>query len=302
MKQQTRSKQLLAIAAVIVAAIFWGCLGLFSRRLTDAGLDAMDKALVRMTVGLTGMGVYLLALHRDKFRVRLRDLWCFFGSGVVSLLFFMWCYFQCMQLTSLAVAGILLYTAPIFVMLLSALFFKEKLTKRKLIALCLAFGGCILVSGTGGGQSLTTRALVFGLGSGLGYGLYSIFSRFAVDRGYDSTTITFYTFVFCVLFCLPLADIPRIVSAAAADHSLILWYVLMGLLTGLASYQLYTWALQYLEASRASIIASLEPVVAAAAGVIVYQETLSLPGLLGICLVLCAIVLLSLKTKKVNNP
>ena len=302
MAQKTKSKQALATAAVVAAAVFWGCMGLFVRRLSAAGLDNLDIALVRTGVGLLGVGVYLLLFHRDKLRVRPKDLWCFFGTGIVSLLFFTWCYFHAIQATSLAVAGILLYTAPIIVMLLSVILFREKLTVLKIAALGLAFAGCVLVSGTGSGEPLTPQALLYGLGAGLGYALYSIFSRYAVNRGYEAWTITFYTFVFCVIGCLPLADLGAIVRCVAADPRMLLWYLAMGLLTAMASYLLYTWALEHLESSRASIIASVEPVVAAVAGVVVYHERLGWTSLLGIALVLSAVVLLSLGGKNVNNP
>ena len=73
---------------------------------------------------------------------------------------------------SLSTAAILLYTAPTIVMLLSALFFKEKITPIKLAALVMAFAGCCLVSGLGQGENaLSLGGLLFGLGSGVGYAL-----------------------------------------------------------------------------------------------------------------------------------
>ena len=61
------------------------------------------------------VGLYLLIFARDKLRVRLRDLWCFAGTGIVSLLLFSWCYFSGMQEASLSVMAVLLYTSPAFI-------------------------------------------------------------------------------------------------------------------------------------------------------------------------------------------
>ena len=118
-----------------------------------------------------------------------------------------------------------------------------------------------------------------------------------MDRGYSSWTITFYTFIFCALGCLPFADVGVIVQKTASMPSLIPWYLGLGLINTMLPYGIYTWALQYLESSRASIIASIEPVVAAVAGVVVYHETLGWVALAGIALVLSAIAVLSLRGK-----
>ena len=291
-----------AIAAVVAAASLWGLMGLFVRRFSAAGLGSLETTQLRITLGCLLLGAYLLLFHREKFRVRLRDLWCFVGTGIVSLLLFSCCYFRTMTLTSLAVAGVLLYTAPVFVMLLSALLFRERITGAKTAALLMAVVGCGLVSGIGAGSVLSAEGLALGLGSGFFSALYSIFGRYAIRRGYDSWTITFYTFLFCAaggaLLC-SWKDLGAALSAGGA--ALWLWAVLMGLLTAFAAYLLYTWGLQRIESSRASILASVEPVVAALVGVFVFEETLPLSTILGILLVLGAIAVLSWP-QRINNP
>ena len=113
----------------------------------------MELVAVRIFVTLISLGVYLLIGNRSKLKVRLKDLWCFFGTGIFSILFFSYCYFTTIQLTSLSVACILLYTAPVFVMVLSVFLFREKITLQKLMALVLAFAGCVLVTGLGGSKA-----------------------------------------------------------------------------------------------------------------------------------------------------
>lgn len=129
------------------------------------------------------LGIYLLLRHRELLAVRWKDLWCFAGTGIGSLLLLNWTYYSAMEHASLAVAGVLLYTAPAFVMLLSALLFRERVTGRKLLALFLAFFGCALVAGIGSDSHVSLLGLLFGLGAGVSYALYSIFGRYAVARG-----------------------------------------------------------------------------------------------------------------------
>ena len=95
---------------------------------------------------------------------------------------------------SLSTAAILLYTSPIWIMLMSVVFFREKLDRRKILALALAFAGCVLVSGISG-NGITPVGLLVGLGSGIGYGLYSILGTVAL-RKYSPFTVTTYTFLF----------------------------------------------------------------------------------------------------------
>ena len=136
-----KKKNMWAALPVLAAGTLWGLMGLFVRRLNAAGLGSMEVAELRILTGLALVGLYLLIARRDLLRVRLRDLWCFFGTGVISLLLFSNCYFTAMRYASLSAAAVLLYTAPAFVMVLSLLLFRERLTARKGAALGLAFLG-----------------------------------------------------------------------------------------------------------------------------------------------------------------
>ena len=115
-----------ATGCVLLAGIFWGSMGLFVRQLNAAGLYAIDVMQLRVLASAIFVGLYLLLFDRQKLRLRPRDIWCFAGSGICSLMLFSWCYFTGMQAASLAVMAVLLYTAPVFVMLMSIVFFRGK--------------------------------------------------------------------------------------------------------------------------------------------------------------------------------
>lgn len=286
-------KQSKSALCVLLAGTLWGSMGLFVRKLNAVGLYALDIVQLRIAVSLVLVGLYLLIFARDKLRVRLRDLWYFAGTGIVSLLLFSWCYFSGMQEASLSVMAVLLYTSPAFIVLLSVLLFRETLTRQKLLALVLTFTGCCLVSGLGSGSAVSMKGLLLGLGSGFFYALYSIFSRYAIERGYGSWTITFYTFLFCLLASAPLAHWGLIAQALSSDASVPVYALLMGLLTGFLAYIFYTKGLEGMESSRAGILASVEPVVGTIIGTLVFHEPLPVQSVLGIALVLGGIVVLS---------
>ena len=286
-----------ALAAVLAAGTFWGTMGFFARSLYAAGFGPLEVAQTRITTGLILVGLYILLFNRSQFRIKLKDIWCFLGTGIVSLLLFSTCYFSALNYTSLAVAAILLYTAPFFVMLMSLVLFKEKMNGKKVMALLLAFTGCVLVSGVGGDEDVSWIGILLGLGSGFFYALYSIFGRYAINRGYGAWTMTFYTFLFCSIGCAFLSDWQVIGSVMAADSTNIFWVLGLGFVTAFLPYVLYSTGLEHMESSKASILASVEPVVSALFGVFVFHETMSLWGVLGIALVLGAIVVLNVKKK-----
>ena len=135
------NKTTTSVIMILTAATGWGLIGVFSRPLSAAGLNAMQITGIRSLIVVIGMGVFLSVKDRSLFRIRLKDFWMFLGTGLFSIIFFNVCYFLTIEQTTLAAASILLYTAPCFVMLMSALFFKERVTVQKLAALVLAFAG-----------------------------------------------------------------------------------------------------------------------------------------------------------------
>ena len=283
--------------SILAAGSLWGLMGIFVRHFSADGLGSLEVTEIRIVMGLLIVGLYLLLFHREALRIRLRDLWCFLGTGILSLLLFSCCYFSAMNYTSLAVAAVLLYTAPVFVMLMSLLLFREKLTARKVLALALAFGGCVLVSGLGSGDAVSPMGLLLGLGSGFFYALYSIFGRYAINRGYHAWTLTFYTFLFCGLGGAFLTDWDAIGSVVAGD-GMGVWVVGMGVVTAFLPYVLYSLGLEHMESSQASILASIEPVVGTLVSVFVFHEAITVGGVLGIMLVLLAVAILSAPKKR----
>ena len=109
--------------SILAAGCLWGFMGLFRRYMGEAGFTSSGVIVLRCGVAAVCFGLTLLFTGPAQFKVKLRDLWCFLGSGVVSLLFFTFCYFQAMNYMSLSAAAILLYTAPAIVTLFSALLF-----------------------------------------------------------------------------------------------------------------------------------------------------------------------------------
>ena len=286
-------------AAILAAGCLWGFMGLFRRYMGEVGFSASDLIVLRCGIAALCFGLTLLFTGRGQFRIRLRDCWCFLGSGIVSLLFFTFCYFQAMNYMSLSAAAILLYTAPAIVTLLSALLFRERLTGTKMLAVVLAFLGCALVSGLGAGDmALSAAGILYGLGAGFGYAMYSIFARYALERGYSSNTINFYSCLLAAIGAALIWGVDGVFESVTASTQNLGLALGAGVLTCFLPYLLYTYGLTGMETGRASIMASVEPVVATLVGAVVFRESMSVLSYAGVALVLSAVVLLNVKTKR----
>lgn len=284
-----------ATASVLLAGTLWGIISLFIRQLSAAGLNALEISTVRLVVAALSFPLFLAVTQRDKLRVRLRDLWMFVGTGIVSVVLFNCFYFTTMLNSQASVAVVLLYTSPAFVMLLSALLFREALTGRKLLSLAMTFFGCVLVAGLlGGSVTLSPWTLATGLASGLFYALYTIFGRVALEK-YNTMTVTAYTFLFgAVGSCFVGHPLP-ILRTVAQKPPLILWCVGIGLVCTVLPYFFYTWGLQRMESGRAAILVAVEPLVGAVLGMTLYHESHDLAKLAGIALILGAILVVNLR-------
>lgn len=287
----------LAPVFVLSAGTLWGLMGIFVRKLGTFGFTSLQIACLRILFGAALFLVITGCYRRELLKIKLRDVGLFLGMGLLSLLLFTVCYFTTINLASLSVAAILLYTSPIWVMLMSAICFREKITGRKLLCAAMAFGGCVLVSGMGSAASLSPMVIATGLLSAVGYGLYSIFGTFAL-RKYQPLTVTTYAFLFGALgaavLCKP-TEIIAVIASAPNPGGLVLLLAVTAFVTAVLPYLLYTVGLSHMRASAAAIMASIEPVVATAAGALVFGEGLTLSAFAGIVLVLGAIVVLNAK-------
>ena len=293
------TKTNLGLLLIIIAASFWGSMGIFVRHLEAYGFSAIQIVSIRLTLAAVLFSILQIFIDCPGFKIAFRDIPLFLGLGLGSILFFTICYFSAITIMSLSTAAILLYTSPIWIMLMSAVFFHEKLNAKKLIALALAFAGCVLVSGISGG-GISAAGLLLGLGSGLGYGLYSILGTIALRR-YSPYAVTTWTFIFAACGSWFVSRPADMISnfARAENLPLLLGFcVLTALVTAVIPFLTYTHGLRKVEASKAGIIATLEPVVATLIGILCFGEGLTLLSATGILFILSAVVVLNFQSQR----
>ncbi len=292
-------KDTLGILYVLIAGILWGTMGVFVNYFDSIGLGSIDIAGVRVFFASVLVVLFILIKNPKLLKFRLRDIWCFIGSGLISLMIFTICYFRTIVLSSMSVAAVLLYTSPVFVIVLSLIIFKERITKIKAISCIVCVAGSAFVSGIIGSDTrITLAAFLLGITSGFAYALYSIFSRFALQKSYPSITITAYTFIFATAGLAFFVDIPTITNSILTKPSNCVIMLLSGLVTAVLPYLFYTMGLEKIESGKAAVVAAIEPVVAVILGGLIFHDDLSLIQYFGIILVILSIAIQNIKHKK----
>lgn len=276
--------------SVIAAGVLWGIISIFIKGMNAGKISPLQIVQLRTIIASAILALYLFFTDKKMLCFRLKDIWMFIGTGVISLTFFSLCYFQTIIESGASVAVILLYTSPIFVILLSLALFRERITAVKLIALVMTFAGCILVSGLGRDSGgITVKGFIVGLGSGLGYALYSIFSRYALKK-YHVLTIIFYTFLFSGISIIPVSGIA--LAGGLLQPHILLYGAGIAVFCTVLPYLFYTYGMTKLETGKAAILVTVEPLVGTLVGCCLYGEPMTVLKALGILLTFGAVILL----------
>ena len=268
---------------ILAAAISWGFIGIFSAVAFSQGLGPAEVAFWRALLAWGCFGTQAVWLRQTKVDRRDLPLLTFFGLFGITLFYIAYQY--AVKNGGAALAAVLLYTAPAWVVVSSLVLFREKLTVIKTTAVVLVMAGVYLISGTGigGDTAIAPIAIISGLISGFCYSLYYTAGKYFSTR-YSSANL--------FLYVLPIGALGTLPFVEFTDKTPIAWSALIGVAvvsTFFANYCYYN-GLKRLEAGRASIVATLEPVVAAVAAYLIYGEYFSTLGYLGALLILVAVV------------
>ena len=179
-----------SVVCITSAGILWGIIAIFISLLKDLGFNSLQCVAIRVFFSALCLVIY----DRSKLKIEFKDIIYFLGTGILSIIFFNYCYFEAIEVIGgVAIPALLLYMAPIFVMIMSFFFFHEKLNKRKVLALFITIIGLCFITGAFSQEvTLSGKAILLGLGAGFGYALYSIFSKMIIDKYEAVTIITLY--------------------------------------------------------------------------------------------------------------
>ena len=245
----------------------------------------MEVAFWRAVLAWGFFGIHAMATRAVRMRVKDMPMVVLFAITGVTL--FYGSYQLAIRAGGAAVAAVLLYTAPAWVAVLARFAFRELFTPAKVLALVLTLTGVVCVAWGGGSIAVTLPSLLFGLTAGFCYSLYYLFGKYFSTR-YTSPNLFFYLLPIGAATLLPWVDFTHKTMAA--------WGALLCIaaLSTYGAYFCYYQGLRHLEASRAAITATLEPVVAAVVAFFWWGETFGVTGYVGSMLILTAVLLMVL--------
>lgn len=268
---------------ILLAALFWGFFPVIGRLLFAAGIDPLWVASMRITLAALFYLLYGL-VSRRLFAVSRKDLPFFFLYGLLSAAGLSVFYLKAVSLLSSAAAAILLYSAPALVTVGSRIFFKEPVTRRRLLALGLTFAGCAFVVGRpfGAGSSVSWQGVLYGLLSGICYASLTLFGRVGLKK-YDATLNALLPTI-CAGACF-LAVRP-VWAAPFPSLKIFGLYCAIALVGTVIPVWLYLTGMQKgVKGCDASMIATLEPPFAALFGTLFFGDPLGPPQILGVAFV-----------------
>lgn len=289
-----------AVFSVVLAGILWGLIGIFIKKISTFGFDSIQIAFIRMFIAAVSFSLFIFIKDKALFKISIRDIWMFIGTGIISVSLFNICYFYTIINSEASLAVVLLYTSPVFVVLISAVLFKEKITLNKTIALILSFAGCVFTAGILGGIKVRPFIIVTGVASGLFYALYSIFGKFALKK-YNTYTVTAYTFIFGLIGDIFISKPNETLSIIVNNPASVLWCLGIGIISTVLPYFFYTKGLENLESGKAAILVAVEPLVGSVIGMTFLNESHNALKITGVFLILISIILLNIKFNEVKN-
>lgn len=291
-----RSRAATGLSLVFLAALLWGAIGLITPGILAQGVSPMEIAFWRALLGGLFFVIHAVASGRMGLQ-RQGDAGRFLLFSLLGVSTFFASLVLAIDAGGTTLAFILLYSAPIWVLFGAWLLLGESLGRRKLGLALLAVLGIVLVSGAGGdGVNITPAAIAWGLLAGLSYSSYYIFGKAVLER---YRPVTIYAWI------LPLGALPLLPLVTFAPKSATAWLLilLLAFMSTYLAYLLYYSGLAQVEASRAVLVATIEPVVAALLAAAFLGERLTAIGVLGAIQVLAASTLASVPRRgAVDDP
>lgn len=285
-------KKVIPVFIIMVAAFCWGTAGVFTKSIVPYGFSSADMVFIKSVVAL----VFLILINIRKgssiFRIRrLYDLKYMIVVSLFGYVFYGAMFVLTVGEMGVGIAGAMLYTKCVFVMLLEYFINKKKITGKMLITVVITILGCMGIAGLFSGtlDGITVKGLLYGFLSGVGFAIYDVMSKKTLEQ-YSSITVTFYTFLIASV-AVGLIINPVELMHIAVQNNLFPILILYGVIVSGLPYLLYVWALSKLDAGVAAIASSFELFTAVLAGRIIYNEPLNIITIISMAAILSAIVL-----------
>ena len=287
----------------ILAGFMFGSSGFFVRTLTQNGIDSTTLLFLMFSIAIIPLLIAIFLTDTKLLKIDLKDIplflvcaICIFGLNI--------CYNESMNTVPLSLAAVLLSLAPIYVLILAYILFREKITAKKLICMALAIFGCILMTRVLESNLNNTPliGIISGIGAGLFWAIYLMASKKSIENGNHTYTILIYSIVFISIALIPVTNFSQITSFISINP---IWTIIFLIIHSTFSfalpYILSTTSLKYIDSGVSSILMSgAEPLAALIFGLLIYSEVPTFLMFFGFILTIVSIMTLS-KKENVKN-
>ena len=292
----------LAYGMMALAAIMWATSGTFTQMAYDEEATAMQITLFSFAFSGLILLPAIAILDRKSLRIKKEDFFPLLIFSMITGTFFGFAWYTCVKLTGVATAVILLYAYPSIVTIASVFLLKERMTRNKALALPLTFVGCVLVAGAQDfeeGLTFDTLGIALGLYTAVAGAVYYIWGKKFLDK-YSANTVILYMTVLSIPGLIIMANPLELANTSLSTEAWALIFAI-GLFPGTIGFVVSMLALRHIEASRASIVASIEPVAAVIIAFLVVSETINALQGVGVALVFVGVILLRM-AKETEEP
>ena len=276
MKKENAAKGLMAVAMFI-----FGTLAPFVRNIN---VSSGELALYRAVLAALLVGGYLL-VTKQKLSLRSikKELFLLLLSGVAMGI--NWIFlFEAYKYTTVSVATLSYYFAPVIVMVVCPLIFKEKLTGKQILCFAMATAGLVLITGTAGGGKQDLLGIAFGLAAAAFYATVMLLNKFI--KGVTGLHRTFIQFLSAIVVLVPYVACTSGFTLGGLSGTGWTNLLIVGLVHTGISYCMYFTALKELPGQKVAILSYIDPLVAVLVSVVLLNEGMTLPQMIGGVLIL----------------
>lgn len=281
----------------ILAGFMFGSSGIFVRTLTQNGIDQTTLLFLRFSIAIIPITIAILASDKNFLKIKLKDipLLILCAICIIGLNLF---YNEAINNIPLSLAATLLSTAPIFVIILAYIFFREKITLKKIICVLAAIVGCLFMTGILENSMLNISlfGIISGIIAAIFWAIYLIASKKSIENGNHTFTILFYAIIIMSLILTPFSDFGEIANFISINPILVIIFLIIHSTFSFAlPYILSTISLTYVDSGISSILlSSTEPLAALLFGFMIYNE---LPTALMFCGLIITVISMIILTR-----
>jgi drug/metabolite transporter (DMT)-like permease len=295
-------RERLGYLMVAVAAALFAVNGTVSKVVLGSGLSSLELTQIRSTGAAAGLLVFLLLFARSRLRVGRRELAFLVLFGVTGVAFVQWLYFVAIDHLPVGIALLIQFLAPLFVALFARFVYHERIRRRIWVALVFCIAGLAVIIEVWSGVAFSTIGITAALAASFALTAYILMAE-RERRHRDPVSLSFYGFLFAGIFWAvvqPLWQFPWEVLGDTVslqgnleEHTAPVWLLVAFVVVvgTMITFSLLTGALRHIPATRASIIATLEPVIATVVAWLWLGETFGAAQLVGGAVVLAGIFL-----------